>query len=289
MYDLQYVRKRRRRKIAALVSLFAAIGITSLVIVSFLGRTVGSFSVKLTNSNVRLSLSENADFNPTRSYLELDTIYPLTEETFSNLHEGIGNSIEALDVDNETLSTTNGAIVVERDNGKRELRFVKYTFFIRNFGDTIARYNLNIKISDIKVSTDGTKRYLDDTLRVMVFENDIKEDTHNYRVFAKESHKANYDSEGNRVKREFVAEYPDDSTEPKEGEEGYGKYVLAETFINESIAAKYEVGNFANGDVKRYTIVAWLEGFDPDAENEKDPPEGASLKLGVDIAAYENV
>ena len=74
MYDLSYVRKRKVKKIAALVSLFTAVGITSLVIVSFLGRTVGTFSVKLTNSDVKLSLSEKSSFKDATSYLHLDTI-----------------------------------------------------------------------------------------------------------------------------------------------------------------------------------------------------------------------
>ena len=54
------------------------------------------------------------------------------------------------------------------------------------------------------------------------------------------------------------------------------------------MAAKYEVGNFAKNDVKRYTLVVWLVVEDPDTDNSDEPPEGATLNLGVDIAAYEN-
>ena len=43
MYDLSYVKKRRRKKIASLVSLFTAVGITSLIIISFLG--VGAVAI----------------------------------------------------------------------------------------------------------------------------------------------------------------------------------------------------------------------------------------------------
>ena len=52
MYDNVLVRKRRRRKVAAFVALFSSIGITSLVIISFLGRSVGTFTVSLNNSTV---------------------------------------------------------------------------------------------------------------------------------------------------------------------------------------------------------------------------------------------
>jgi len=39
------------------------------------------------------------------------------------------------------------------------------------------------------------------------------------------------------------------------------------------------------GEMRRYTIVTWLEGFRSD--NTKPAPAGASIKLGVEINAYE--
>ena len=95
MYDLQYVKKRRRKKIAALVSLFTGIGITSLVIVSFLGRTTGTFSVSIRNSSVRLSLSQKevcGDKDLT-SYLLCDQILKFREFTFTRFNED-GRTIE---------------------------------------------------------------------------------------------------------------------------------------------------------------------------------------------------
>ena len=286
MYDLSYVRKRKAKKIAALVSLFTAVGITSLVIVSFLGRTVGTFSVKLTNSDVKLSLSEKSSFKDATSYLHLDTIPTLRETSFVNLPD-------ADFLDNEDTPVLNDEAIIRDEKGKLEsIYFVKYTFFIRNVGNSIARYNLSINITDSQKSNDGTNRYVDDTLRIMVYENDANvEGSHDYRVFAKESDQYNYtwvkndkgELERARTMREFVSIRPEDRTEDIDN-----GYVLAESFISASVAAKYEVGNFAKNDVKRYTLVVWLEGEDPDTDNSDEPPEGATLKLGVDIAAYEN-
>ena len=276
MYDLSYVRKRKVKKIAALVSLFTAIGITSLVIVSFLGRTVGTFSVKLTNSDVKLSLSEKASFKDATSYLHLDTIPTLRETSYVNLPD-------ADFLDNEDTPVMNDESIVRNEKGEIEsMYFVKYTFYIRNVGNSIAKYNLSINITDSQKSNDGTNRYVDDTLRIMVYENDVNaQGAHDFRVFAKESDQYNYDKDGNRTMREFVATVPEDHKESD-------KCPLAESFISASVAAKYEVGNFAKNDVKRYTLVVWLEGEDPDTDNSDEPPEGATLKLGVDIAAYEN-
>ena len=278
MYDLSYVKKRRRKKIAALVSLFTAVGITSLVIISFLGRTVGTFSVKLTNSDVKLSLSEKVSFKDATSYLHLDTIPSLRETTFENLPD-------AEYLDNEDTPVRNDESIIKNDKGEIEsMYFVKYTFYIRNVGNSIARYNLSINITDSQKSNDGTNRYVDDTLRIMVYENDpAVAGSHEYKIFAKESDQYNYDKDNNRTMREFVARIPSDHKEdPDNG------YILADSFVSSSVAARYEVSNFAKGDMKRYTLVVWLEGEDPDTDNSDEPPEGATLKLGVDIAAYEN-
>ena len=286
MYDLSYVRKRKVKKIAALVSLFTAVGITSLVIISFLGRTVGTFSVKLTNSDVKLSLSKKSSFKDATSYLHLESIPTLRETSFVNLPD-------ADFLDNEDTPAINDeSRILDKKGNVESVYFVKYTFFIRNVGNSIAQYNLSINISDSIVSNDGTNRYVDDTLRIMVYENDAtNKGAHDYRIFAKESDQYNYtwitnangEKERVRTMREFVSSIPDDHTEdPENG------YTLAESFVSSSVAAKYEVGNFAKNDVMRYTLVIWLEGEDPDTDNSDEPPLGASLKLGVDIAAYAN-
>ena len=287
MYDLSYVKKRRRRKIAALVSLFTAIGITSLVIISFLGRTVGTFSIKLTNTDVKLSLCEKSDFKNPTSYLHVGKIPTLREFSYTNLPDADYLDNENTDViPPESIATTN-------DKGDAEsVYFAKYTFYIRNTGNSVAQYNISINISDsqgVKDETSRRTRYVDETLRIMVYESDPNvEGSREHRVFARESnHGFNYyknkDGVIDQTLREFVSFVPEDKVEDKEN-----GYELAESFISDSVAAKYQKGDFAKGDVKRYTLVIWLEGEDPNSENSTQPPEGASLKLGVDIAAYEN-
>ena len=160
--------------------------------------------------------------------------------------------------------------------------FIKYTFYVTNLSSTIAKYNLTVKLGDRNESNDGTNRGLDDTLRVMVYENDPASDSHNYAVYAKEAAEVNYDSENNKTRREFISTYPSGTN--KEDDE----HKLAETFLPGQSIIKYTASNFKKGDIKRYTLVIWLEGEDPQSDNSKEIPEGASLKLGVDIAAYEN-
>ena len=277
MYDLLYVRKHRRRRIAALVSLISAIGVTSLVVVSFLGRFVGTFTVSLTNSAVRLSLSEKQAFTETTSYIIVDKLNPFEENTFRNLPP-----VDVLD--NEDTSFDYGKNVSEM-NGQETLEYFKYTFYVKNVGNTIAQYNMSIKIDEKSKANDGTNRTLDETMRVMVFENDptLLEDTHDYKIYAKPSHEVNYDKDGNRTYQEFVSEF-DEKTNKEDDE-----HPLAESFLADGkTVAKYSVDNFGKSDIRRYTLVIWLEGADPDSDNKKNSPVGAKIKLGVEITAYEN-
>ena len=275
MYDLRYVRKRRRRRIAALVSVITSIGVACLIVTAYLGRTVGTFTVAVTNTVVKLALSKKADLSDTSSHLRVDKLYALRETSFVNLppHDELDN--EANDYDY--------GFVYDENGNPDSMRFIKYTFYVTNLSNTIARYNLNIKLGDRNESDDGTNRSLDDTLRVMVYENDpANENAHDYKVFAKEAAEYNFDSEGNKTRREFISSYPSGSN--KEDDE----HKLAEAFLPGQTIVKYTASNFKKGDIKRYTLVLWLEGEDPQSDNSKEIPEGASLKLGVDVAAYEN-
>ena len=275
MYDLQYVRKRRRRKIAAVVAFFATIGVTSLIITSFLGHTTGTFTVAVVNSSVSLALSKTEDFAEQTSYLRIDTLPKLSETTY--------DSLPAADIlDNEEVTYKD--LIIPGETEKDDyLELLKYTFYVKNVGNTVARYNLNVNISDRTKAIDGTGRVLDDTLRVMVFENDPSQEGRNEpTIYAKEAAEYNYDIEGNRTRREFISTYPSGSNQEDD------EHKLAETFLPGQTVAKYSVGNFKRNDLKRYTIVIWLEGEDPQSTNDKQFPEGATVKLGVDIAAYEN-
>jgi hypothetical protein len=52
---------------------------------------------------------------------------------------------------------------------------------------------------------------------------------------------------------------------------------------------KYEAGeDFESEQIKMYTVVTWLEVEDPQSSNEYKSPIGATIKLGVEITAYEN-
>ena len=275
MYDKLFVKKLRRRKIAALVSLISGIGVTSLVIVSMLGRFTGTFTVSLANSSVTLSLSEKESFENPTSYLRIEKLDLFEEYTYESLPLSI--------LDDEETPYNYGTY--QNKQGDTVMRYMKYTFYVGNTGGKTAAYDLKINLLDRNKSTDGSERTLDDTLRVMVYENDVSDDYttvwHGVEVYAKEAAEYNLDKDGNRTRREFVSKYP---YENKEDEE----HKLAQSFVSGSEVVTYTRGGFLQGQKRRYTIVSWLEGEDPQSEFVKDAPVGASIKLGVEITAYEN-
>ena len=274
MYDLQFIKKRRRRKAAALVCLFSGVGIASFVTISFFTGRVGSFSVSLSNESVKLALSEKASFESATSYLRLDDVLPFQEYHYKDLP-----SADVLD--NEITSYNDArAIGLDEKGNKDCMYYVKYTFYVRNTGSMTAHYQLFLKLSDRNKTRDGTERSLDDTLRVMFFENDASSDEHDYKIYAKEAAGNNHLRNGDITNQEFVGW---NSIGGQEDD----KHPLAETFTSADVICTRDVANFKNGDVKRYTIVFWLEGEDPQSNTSDEAPEDAKLKLGVEIRAYE--
>jgi hypothetical protein len=282
MYDQQYVKKRKRRKIAALVAVFSSIGLTFFIVTSFLGRTLGTFTVSLNNSEVSLALCETKDSTTNSTFLRVNANAKYIEYSY----EFFKDRLDVLD-DEETPYDVGEYEYNFRDkNGQLQtgkgLDFFKYTFYVKNIGSKTAAYDLKINIDDRTRAKDDSGRSLDDTLRVLVFENDADSNEHNYRIFAKKAAENNYDINGKSTDREFIATFDERTNHETEN------YRLVDKNFDGLTVAEYNVNNFIKNDMKRYTIVFWLEGADPQSKPEEEYPEGATLKLGVDISAYEN-
>ncbi len=285
MYDQLFVKKRKRRRIAALVALFSSIGVASLVTISFLGRTVGTFTVALKNSEVRLGLCEEKDATTFSTYLRVNSSSNYIEHSYDFFKD----QLDVLDQENKVTPVTYGEKdqpYTDKDGNLKKgkcLEFFKYTFYIKNIGSKTAAYELKINISDRTRSDDNTGRSLDDTLRVMVFENKSGSDEHEHKIYAKKPVANNYDIDGNETPREFIVY---DETKPNRETENYR--LVDESFASGDTVVQYDMSNFIKNDMMRYTIVFWLEGGDPQSLPDADYPEGATLKLGVDITAHEN-
>ena len=271
MVDLLYVRHVRRKKIAAFICLAAAGTLTALGIIAFLGRQVGSFSITLQKSDVSIALSEDREFTHPTSYLQVPNLPSNTLWTNRYIQEvGYEN------IDNETNPWTTYGAKKDDEGNITALNYFQYTFYIKNTGLVAARYTFTMTIADITTPKNPANHDLGDILRVRVFENDGYDDSsHNSRVFAKTSRQIN---EG--TNQEYVSTEP--NTRSYDG--------LAEEFEDVTstggIIMRSEVTDFRADDMIRYTIIYWLEGNDPECKDVT--PEGCSIKLGVNIKAYEN-
>ena len=290
MYDYLLVKRRRRRRIAAFVALFSSLGITSLVIISFLGRSVGTFTVSLNNSQVNLALTEEKDSTNYSTYLRVNESGKYIENTYKDI---LGKGVNYLD--NETTPYNAGEYeytYLDKTSGEyktaKGLEYFKYTFYVKNIGNKAASYTMNINVDDRTRADDFSGRSLDDTLRIIVFENDAESDNHNYSIYAKAAKENNRTIDGKVVDREFIANPDRDTRQETEEYRLVDKsFGGGNEYKNEGTIITYEVDNFLKSQMRRYTIVLWLEGYDPQSKPEEEYPEGATLKLGVDIAAYE--
>ena len=276
MIENGYVRKRKRKKFIGVLSAVATGGMGVLIAVSFLGRFVGTFTISLNSGNVKLSLSEKSSFDSSSSFLKVDSLPPFGQSTYTSV---ISSEETSAKIDNEDSSYLMGARYGIDNTTIKSLDFFKYTFFIKNSGSISAEYYVKINIIENKPSADG--RYLDSMLRILVYENDASTNNHEYTVYAKPSESGNIDEDGNTTFKEYIS-YSIRDAERK----GLKFPGFAEPFESDKVAANIPVKYFDKNEMKRYTIVTWIEGYDPQSNNEA--PEGASLKLGVEINAYEN-
>ena len=254
-----------------------------LLIISFLfltscsltgGNNSNTFlSIKLSNSKVKLAITEKMNFETSSTSLSVNDVAPFEENTYDNLpsHDILDNEATPYDYGSYT-----------NESNSKVMRYFKYTFYIKNIGDVFADYTMDIKFKESK-SSDGTERMLSDTLRVMVYENDIGNDSndsyHDVTIYAKEAAEYNIDKEGKRTRREFVAQYPYLNEEDDE-------HPLATSFIDSTTIASYQRREFGKNQIRRYTLVTWLEGEDPQSEFLQEAPKRVTISLSININAY---
>lgn len=278
MIEQRYVKKRKRRKLVAFFSGVATLGMATLILVSFLGKYSGSFTVSLNKGNVKISLctTENfgdgtgdGDVGEVSSYLKVDDLKPFDQMTY-------------LSLPSDDIIDTQDTTWVIGENSSKTLNFFKYTFFVKNMGSISADYNLTVRILESTPAVDGRK--IDKLLRVMLYANDgYNKDSHDRAVYAMQSESPNKDENGEITFNEYISLSPSQAERARVPFPGF-----ATPFESDDVVVSFPVNYFDQSDMNRYTIVTWVEGYDPQSSGQ-EAPEGASVKLGVEISAYENL
>lgn len=273
MYENPYVKNHKKRKLASFVGGVSALGITALSIVAFLGRFVGTYTVTLNSGHVKLAISQDKDFEKPTSFLMVESLPKYEEYTYSHIKADEAN------IDSDATDYLYGNNKV--DGEIFSLNFFKYTFYVKNIGPITASYQFKIRILESNPSTDG--RRVEETLRVALYENYLGSDEHKSTVYAQASKEGKTDEEGKQTFNEYISVSPD-KQDPKVNP----YYGFAEKFISDDTICTHEVRSFIKESVMRYTMVCWLEGQDPQSNESLGAPVGASIKLGVEINAYED-
>ena len=262
MYELEYVRKRKRKIRAAIIGGISAIGVSVLVIVAFLGRFVGTFTVSLEANNVDISLSEKQS-GPRSSFLRIDSLVPFQEFTYSEFDSKYGDDV----IDNEEYGYDLGANYSSKNPDVMEsFDFFKYTFYLHNLGKADIEYTFNLNVIESIIAPDG--RNLLDTLRVMIYEDGEK------NIYGKAEEVPHYNEGGEPSYCPPISTSVDD--------DDFMGYV-DKTFSSDETITSLTGNTLDIGKTRRYTIVTWLEGF----RSSGYAPIGATIKLGVEINAYE--
>lgn len=270
MYELEYVRKRKRRIAVAIVGGISSIVVSSLCIVAFLGRFVGTFTVSLSAGDVKMALSEKHSFANSTTYLRVGSVPRFQEYTYSNF-DLIGDE----KIDSEETSYDYGGNVSKKDGKVSSLNYLKYTFYVKNTGVNPCAYNFAINYKS-NASVSDTER-LDNTLRVMLYRDKEDGSGREKIVYGKRSAVAHIDEKGDYDYRSPISTEPDDTIN--------GFYGYAEMFESSEVITAFTVKKIDVNQIMRYTVVFWLEGFRSN-EDEK-VPEKAKIQIGVKINAYE--
>lgn len=291
MYEEKYVARKKKKIAAAIIAGVTAMGIGALCLVAFLGQYVGTFTVTLNAGKIELAMSTTKSFESPTSFLMINQLPVFHEYTYSEILR------KAADIDNEeTLWYQKAAGATYKGDDAEDplnvdgLDFFKYTFYVKNVGTIPCGYQFRINITENTLSTDH--RSLADTLRVCLFSNEGNSNEHEHTVYAKRAAVNNGRTDGDQFD-EYISLAPEkcDAAHPFYG------YATQFSGTNQSdigAICSIKTDNFEPEEIRRYTIATWLEGNDLQANREisgtgkkEGAPKGASIKLGVEISAYE--
>lgn len=222
-----------------------------------------AYSIAIGSNVNKLYVSDKLNGNWS-THITVQESCQLVENTYSYLPKD-----EVLD--NEDTDYKSSITVM--DDLQTYMLYFKQTFYVANKNDSSIDYNMKIQFVN---SNDNLN-----TLRVMVFENDTDESSeqtsHNKTVYALESSETHYDKDGNETKREFIAE------RAKDKQEDY-MHPLAESFESDSVVTSYVRNDFKQGQIRRYTVVIWVEGNDPESNTLFEEPITSYTHLGISIS-----
>ena len=87
MVELEYVKKRKRKKVVAIVSLISSVVVVAFVILAFIGKDLGNFTLEVKGSGAELALSKDSTFDNTTSFYTVDKLATFETYTIKSIPE----------------------------------------------------------------------------------------------------------------------------------------------------------------------------------------------------------
>ncbi|MCQ2799920.1 MAG: hypothetical protein MJ228_04075 [Bacilli bacterium] len=272
-------RKKARARTLAVFGMSSAL-LMLLIIIALLGQNNGNFTIKIEKAQFHLALGStltnnkgDADVKDGKAVLMAEGFKAAAPMKADNLPDA---DILDGDITDSTLE------VVNRRPANLDAQFgvdadysYKYTFYLQNTSFTeVGHINYYINFVDIvEPSNFQNTGPLEDFVRVRVYDTVFTGTTISHNLvgtYARESHRA-FPDNGN----EFI-------TKNAVKDENKGKCT---NFINDHTGNPRDMVVMTNTvdiqprEVRRYSVIIWLEGHDPDCDGEN--PEGAKLTLGM--------
>ena len=266
-----FLKRRRRRRIAAIILGVSISVLTVLIIIALLGRNFGSFTVKLEQVRNELSIGDSLTSSGS------GTDPPMCADDL--LEEDLVDA----DVADESVilgSRKNAPTDVENT---QDYSF-KYTFYLRNSSPSeMAKANYYIDFSSItEPSNVDASCSIEDIVRVRVYDSHFDEGELKHEMVGTYARRAKSFST-NASNNELITgttETVNGYTAKREENKGY-----CTNFLNDDgsdplamIVMKNETYLMPR-EIRRFTVVIWLEGFDADCVGEN--PVGSALTMSM--------
>lgn len=222
--------------------IIATLLLLAIFLIAYISEERGHFTVNLTTEMLRdgFELSETVGFDKPKTRLFAKEITNSNATSIYEMNRGM----------------------FEKDGSNNGPAYMAYTFYIRNSGTATTDYGYTINILSETLNTAKATW-------VMVFEDDKQ------IVYAKATEEGEAESLGYYPEPPFSEDAFDASEQyyyneefDENGRKVDGGYVIVTTpFLDDYTVAQGYVKDFAPGESKKYTMVIWLEGDDPDCNN----------------------
>lgn len=132
--------------------------------------------------------------------------------------------------------------------------YIAYTFYLKNMSDVATAYKVNMNVT-------AAYRNLDDAVRVMIISEGHRE------IYAKPAKDGS--AEQNINTRTGLSEYS------------------VTNFVSNTMICDYVVTGLSAQMYHKYTVVLWLEGWDPECTDQLKEGSGGSLRIAMSFSTVD--